>query len=71
MVCVVFKLCYFSMTMSEKELKELQSDLIRYTATLAESKAESKQLLVDLGVINQEGEVNKEYQDLCIPQVQD
>lgn len=59
------------MTMSEKELKRLEQDLIDLKNKVSGNAIESKKLLKSVGVYSKTGELKKEYEFLCIPQDQD
>jgi len=57
--------------MSQTEVKDFEKILIAYKEEIITDKEEGKQLLIRLGVLTGEGEVNKTYEDVCIPQDQD
>lgn len=52
--------------MSDSEKKELLKELKNYKKRVTASKKASQKFLVDLGIVDQQGNKTKEYKNLCI-----
>jgi hypothetical protein len=52
--------------MSNSEKKELLKELKQYKKEVTASKKASREFLVNLGVVDKDGNKTKEYKNLCI-----
>ena len=52
--------------MTETEIKNLLKELKDYKKKVTSSKKASQEFLVDLGVVDKEGNKTKQYKNLCI-----
>lgn len=53
--------------MSDKELKGFISDIRKKATVIARDESKSKKFLSDIGLLNKEGKVKRQYKDICIP----
>ena len=54
------------MAMTEKEIKEMKIGLKEYQKKVTSSKEASRKFLVELGVVDKEGNRTEHFQNLCI-----
>jgi len=57
--------------MSDKELKTYLSKIRKEANDIAKDEDKSKKFLTDIGLLNREGKVKRQYRDICIPIDQD
>ena len=57
--------------MSDKELKTYLSELKKAADAISKDKEKSIKFLKDIGLLNREGKVKRQFRDLCIPIDQD
>ncbi|WP_162996485.1 hypothetical protein [Mucilaginibacter celer] len=57
--------------MSDKELKTYIADIRKTASDIASDEVKSKKFLTDIGLLNREGKVKKQYRDICIQIDQD
>jgi hypothetical protein len=57
--------------MSDKELKIYLSKIRKEANDIAKDEDKSKKFLIDIGLLNREGKVKRQYRDICIPIDQD
>ena len=53
--------------MSDRELKSYLSELKKAATEISKDKEKSIKFLKDIGLLNKEGKVKRQYRDLCIP----
>jgi hypothetical protein len=56
--------------MEDRKAEELANEIRQYREQLANNPAASRQLLVDIGIIDEEGVVQENFKHLCIPREQ-
>jgi hypothetical protein len=53
-----------NIAMSEKELKQLKKDILKDQKRVGASKAEAVKYLVELGILNKNGQVKKRFKSI-------
>lgn len=57
--------------MSEKELNAYLLDIKKAANVIIKDEDKSKKFLQEIGLLNREGKVKKQFRDICIPIDQD
>jgi len=60
-----------SVDMSDRELKTYLSELEKAATAISKDKEKSIKFLKDIGMLNREGKVKRQFRSLCIPIGQD